>query len=74
MNFEVLRVLNDDNVAPGMGFGTHVLQNMEILQIWILLNQQNVTPRYDQISIDFSKNSFDQILSPNKEDAEVWIY
>jgi len=47
MNFGVLRVLNDDTVAPGMGFGTHVLQNMEILQIWILPNQQNVTRRYD---------------------------
>jgi hypothetical protein len=33
-----------------------------------------VTPRYDQISMDSSKNSFHQIVSPNKEDTEVWIY
>jgi redox-sensitive bicupin YhaK (pirin superfamily) len=126
MNFGVLRVLNDDVVAPSMGFGTHGHQNMEIisiplegdlkhkddtgreaiikagdiqvmsagtgiqhsefnysderpvnfLQIWIIPNQQNVTPRYDQITIDPSsiKNKFQQILSPNKEDEGIWIY
>ena len=30
MNFGVLRVLNDDTVQAGMGFGTHPHQNMEI--------------------------------------------
>ncbi len=33
MNFGVLRVLNDDHVAPGMGFGTHPHDNMEIISI-----------------------------------------
>lgn len=33
MHFGVLRVLNDDTVAPGMGFGTHPHQNMEIISI-----------------------------------------
>ena len=33
MNFGVLRVLNDDIVAPGRGFGTHPHQNMEIISI-----------------------------------------
>lgn len=33
MNFGVLRVLNDDVVAPGMGFGTHPHDNMEIISI-----------------------------------------
>jgi len=33
MHFGVLRVLNDDQVAPGMGFGTHPHENMEIISI-----------------------------------------
>ena len=33
MHFGVLRVLNDDIVAPGMGFGTHPHDNMEIISI-----------------------------------------
>ena len=33
MHFGVLRVLNDDSVAPGMGFGRHPHDNMEIISI-----------------------------------------
>jgi redox-sensitive bicupin YhaK (pirin superfamily) len=33
MNFGMLRVLNDDHVAAGMGFGTHPHDNMEIISI-----------------------------------------
>ena len=33
MNFGVLRVLNDDFVAAGRGFGTHPHSNMEIISI-----------------------------------------
>ncbi|MFY0603371.1 MAG: pirin family protein [Flavobacteriaceae bacterium] len=33
MNFGVLRVLNDDIVQPGMGFGTHPHRDMEIISI-----------------------------------------
>jgi quercetin 2,3-dioxygenase len=33
MHFGVLRVLNDDVVAAGMGFGTHPHDNMEIISI-----------------------------------------
>lgn len=32
-HFGLLRVLNDDTVAPGMGFGTHPHDNMEIVSI-----------------------------------------
>ncbi len=126
MNFGALRVLNDDYVAGGMGFGRHPHSNMEIisiplegelahndsmgtgsvikkgdiqvmsagtgiehseynhsesepvkfLQIWIIPNEQNVEPRYDQQSIDFdaAKNNFLQILSPDPEDNGVWIH
>jgi hypothetical protein len=33
VHFGMLRVLNDDVVAPGMGFGTHPHENMEIVSI-----------------------------------------
>jgi len=33
VHFGALRVLNDDQVAPGMGFGTHPHSNMEIISI-----------------------------------------
>ena len=126
MNFGVLRVLNDDIIGAGTGFGTHPHDNMEIItipmegdlthkdsmgngttiktgdiqvmsagtgiqhseqnpnqdsvtklfQIWLFPNKQNVTPRYQQISlnIDDQKNNLQQILSPNPDDAGVWIH
>lgn len=33
IHFGALRVLNDDIIAPGMGFGTHPHDNMEIITI-----------------------------------------
>ena len=33
MHFGAIRVINDDIVAPGMGFGTHPHDNMEIISI-----------------------------------------
>ncbi len=126
MNFGVLRVLNDDTVSAGMGFGKHPHQDMEIisiplegdlehqdsmgnktvikngdiqvmsagkgvqhseynknedeavkfLQIWVIPNKKGVTPRYDQITLNLEDrhNKLQQILSPNADDAGVWIH
>ncbi|MEI6139578.1 MAG: pirin family protein [Mariniphaga sp.] len=126
VHFGALRVLNDDTVEAGMGFGTHPHDNMEIisiplegdlehkdsmgnvsvikhgdiqvmsagtgirhseynknkerrvkfLQIWVFPNQKNVTPRYDQITLNLEDrhNQFQQILSPDPNDAGVWIH
>ena len=126
MNFGALRVLNDDSVEAGRGFGTHPHDNMEIisiplegdlehkdnmgtisvirkgdiqvmsagtgithseynknkdkpvkfLQIWVIPDKKNVTPRYDQITLKMSDrhNTLQQILSPSADDAGVWIH
>ena len=49
MNFGALRVLNDDRVAPGKGFGTHPHKNMEIISIPLkgkLKHGDNHQPRH----------------------------
>jgi quercetin 2,3-dioxygenase len=126
VQFGALRVLNDDTVAAGMGFGTHPHDNMEIitiplegdlahkdsmgnaetikngdvqvmsagtgiqhsefnpnkdqrtklLQIWVFPKVKNVVPRYQQITLnpEDRNNKLQQILSPDPDDAGVWIY
>jgi hypothetical protein len=51
-------------------------KEVRFLQIWLFPNQENVEPRYDQISIrDLKKqNSFYQVLSPRPDDQGVWIH
>jgi len=51
-------------------------QTVKFLQIWVIPNQENVEPRYDQISaLDLKKeNEWYQVLSPHKEDQGVWIH
>jgi redox-sensitive bicupin YhaK (pirin superfamily) len=51
-------------------------EEVTFLQIWIIPNRQNVAPRYDQLTLDpvNRHNKLEQILSPNPEDAGVWIH
>ncbi|WP_282123353.1 pirin family protein [Algibacter mikhailovii] len=80
-NIAVIREGDIQVMSAGTGI-THSEYNknkdrvVKFLQIWIIPNKENVTPRYDQISIrDFSQeNKFFQILSPSKEDQGVWIH
>lgn len=126
MGFGALRVINDDFVIAGQGFGKHSHRDMELisiplsgklghgdnignngiietgeiqvmsagtgithsemnaddheavsfLQIWVIPNKMNAEPRYQQIRMDelIKPNAFNQILSPNSDDAGVWIH
>lgn len=47
---------------------------VEFLQIWIIPNEQSVTPRYDQEKINDTKNVFHQVMSPNKDDDGLWLH
>ncbi len=49
---------------------------VKFLQIWVIPNKMNVTPRYGQIdaAANAKPNDFQQIVSPNKDDDGVWIH
>lgn len=51
-------------------------RQVKFLQIWIFPDKKDVTPRYDQVTlnIDDRINKLQQVLSPNPEDAGVWIH
>ena len=51
-------------------------EEVRFLQIWVFPNKKNVEPRYDQITLDEGNmsNNLQQILSPNANDAGVWIH
>lgn len=49
---------------------------VKFLQIWVLPNRKNVTPRYDQVTLNTGErhNRLQQIVSPNHGDEGVWIH
>jgi quercetin 2,3-dioxygenase len=126
MHFRALRVINEDWVAPGQGFGTHPHDNMEIityvlegalehkdnlgtgsiirpgdaqrmsagtgirhseynasatdqvhmLQIWIMPNQRNVAPGYEQKVFPAAEKTgkLRGIAAPDGRDGAVTIH
>ncbi len=128
LQFGKLRVLNDDIIAPAMGFGKHPHRNMEIVtilqegtlkhrdsmghegviqsgdiqlmsagsgvehsevnasttkpvklfQIWVLPEEENVSPRYDQKKISplLKPNTFSTVVKPKQEASEgdLWMH
>ena len=57
-------------------FNNNTDKQVKFLQIWLYPSKKNVTPRYDQISLNLKDrhNRFQQILSPNSNDEGVWIH
>ena len=49
---------------------------VSFLQLWIIPRERSVAPRYDQITLnpENNLNRWDQILSPNADDAGVWVH
>jgi len=49
---------------------------VKFLQIWVFPNKRNVTPRYDQLTLNSGdrRNRLQQILSPDPKDEGVWIH
>lgn len=126
MEFRSLRVINEDRVAPGRGFGTHAHDNMEIVsyvlsgslehkdslgngqvlkpgefqrisagtgithsefnpsatepthfyQIWLLPDQQNLEPSYEQKRFDPAEmqNKLRLVASPSRDDGSLLIH
>ena len=121
IHFGALRVLNDDYVAAGMGFGKHPHENMEIvsiplegklshedstgskgiiekgeiqfmsagtgvvhsemngssteavkfLQIWIIPNKVNITPRYGQMTYQVNNNEVKTLIQPETQEGTL---
>jgi len=48
----------------------------ELLQIWLFPKTQNVTPRYEQktMNIDLMQNKLFPVLTPNPTEDAVWIH
>ena len=51
-------------------------KDLKLFQIWVFPDKANVTPRYQQISLNVAdrRNRLQQILSPNADDEGVWIH
>lgn len=57
-------------------FNANKDRDLNFLQIWVLPNKENVKPGYGQQKFDFeaNRNNLIQIVSPNPDDAGLWIH
>ena len=71
-----VQVMSAETGLTHSEFNANKDKAVKVLQIWLFPSQKNVTPRYDQLSLSSieTKNSFYQLLSPNKNDQGVWIH
>jgi redox-sensitive bicupin YhaK (pirin superfamily) len=124
IQFENIRVVNEDIIQPQAGFGTHPHKDMEIvtivlsgelehkdslgnggilrpgkiqamsagtgirhseknpstttpvhlLQIWVLTDKHNHTPRYQDATYRWIPNDWALIVSPHSADNGLWIH
>ncbi len=80
-NVSVIRHGDIQVMSAGTGifhseFNKNKDRRVKFLQIWIIPDRKNVTPRYGQITLnpDDRHNKLQQILSPDPDDEGVWIY
>jgi hypothetical protein len=57
-------------------FNASQTEEINLFQLWIFPNQQEVTPRYQQLGYNNSdmKDAFLQLVSPNPDDEGLWIH
>lgn len=79
-NSEVIKHGDVQVMSAGTGIVHSEFNNgdvpLKLLQIWVFPNKRNVKPRYQQITLDVKDriNQFQQVVSPNEQDAGVWIH
>ncbi len=85
IHFGALRVLNDDTVAPGMGFDTHPHKNMEVVSIPLkgylrhgdsLEHSEVITPGDIQVmstGTGIYHSEYNDSKTENLEFLQIWI-
>lgn len=85
-HFGLLRVVNDDTVAPGMGFGTHPHDNMEIISIPLqgalahkdsMSHEQTISPGEVQVMTAGTGITHSEYNANSNEEVkffQIWVF